>query len=53
MQMTPKELDHLRTVVNYLYDDEQKDYECNRPEDRENHIFKSIFVLEGFVNRQA
>ena len=52
-RITPKELEHLRTVVNYCYDDERKDYESRDPEDREDHIFKSVFVLEGVVNRQT
>ena len=52
-QMTVAELEHLCNVVEYLYHEEQKDYECCDSEDREDHIFNSIFVLDGVVNRQG
>ena len=49
--MDTKELDHLKTVVNYLYNDERKHYECEgKPE---NHIFESVVALEEFVKRQS
>lgn len=51
--MNAIELEHLRKVLEYLYHDEEKDYEARAPGDRENHIFKSVFILEGVVNRQS
>ena len=50
-KLTTGEIECLRKVVEYLYD-ERSDYEAREPEDRENHIFKSVFVLNGVVNRQ-
>ena len=36
-----------------IYHDERKDFEESYPERREDHIFKSVLVLESVVNRQA
>ena len=52
-RITPGEIECLRRAVNYLYHDEEKDFLQHDPKDRENHIFKSVFILEGVVNRQA
>ena len=51
-RMTPGEIECLTKVVNYLFHDEEKHYLEYGPEGREDHIFKSVFVLDGVVNRQ-
>ena len=36
--MTPGQIDNLRAVVNYLYDDESKDYDESQGDRRRNHV---------------
>ena len=44
MTLTDRELKHLKTVIDYLYNDESKDYETEgRPKD---HIFVSVLGLQ-------
>ena len=48
--MDKRELDHLKIVVNYLYNEERKHYE-EEPDD--DHVFVSVLVLDEFVKRQS
>ena len=51
MKLTDRELKHLKTVIDYLYRDERRDYECeNRPND---HIFVSVLGLQEFLRRES
>ena len=46
-EINPTELNHLRNVVGYLYDDEEKDFtEKDCPD---NHIFVSVEALFDFI----
>ncbi len=49
MKLTDKELKHLNAVINYLYHDENKDYENEgRPKD---HIFVDVLGLQEILWR--
>ncbi len=49
MTLTDRELKHLKTVIEYLYSDESKDYESqDRPKD---HIFVSVLGLQEILWR--
>lgn len=44
--MTDQELDALSAVVNYLWDDELKNF---RNREDEDHIFRSVQVLNNYL----
>ena len=46
--MTREELESLKAVINYNWDDEQKDYD---PEHNGGHIFLDLEVLQAFVDK--
>jgi hypothetical protein len=48
--MTKEERDAVNAVVEYLYDDERKDFEATEPE---QHIFGSVRVLQKLLERTA
>ena len=52
-KITTGEIECLRNIVNYLWDNEEKDFMEHTTDDRTNHIFKSVYVLAAAVNRQA
>ena len=47
MTLTDRELKHLKTVIDYLYNDERKDYE-NEGQDKD-HIFVSVLGLQEIL----
>ena len=49
MKLSDKELKHLKTVIDYLYNDERKDYE-NEGQDKD-HIFVSVLGLQEILWR--
>ena len=49
MTLTDRELKHLKTVIDYLYNDERKDYE-NEGQDKD-HIFVSVLGLQEILWR--
>ena len=49
MKLTDQELKHLKTVIDYLYNDERKDYE-NEGQDKD-HIFVSVLGLQEIMWR--
>ena len=51
MTLEQNELEHLFKVVNYLYRDEEKDFECRPEGHRDEHIFNSVLALEAFLKR--
>ena len=49
MKLKDKELRHLKAVIDYLYNDERKDYENEgQPKD---HIFVSVLGLQEIMWR--
>ncbi len=55
-RMTEKELKSLRTVLLYLWDDEQKNFhECefNDGKAPDDHVFRHLLVLDGCLTRLA
>ena len=53
--MTEKELKSLRTVVNFLWRDEQRHYADMKAggDDPGDHVFLHLLVLDGCLTRQA
>ncbi len=49
-EITRDELRALTIVVAYLWEDENKDYECNKEHD---HIFLSVKTADGLTRRAA
>ena len=52
--MTEQELDSLKTVVRYLWRDEQKHFEeCElNSDDPGDHIFPHVEMLDGYLLRE-
>ena len=51
MKLTAKEVEHIKSVIDYLYHDESKDYENEgRPKE---HIFVSVLGLQEILWRGA
>ncbi len=52
--MTEKELTSLRTVVRYLWCDEQKHFEDMKAagDDTGDHIFPHVEMLDGYLLRE-
>ncbi len=53
--MTEQELRSLRTVINYLWRDEQKNFEeceLNDGEAPDDHIFRHLETLDGYMARE-
>ena len=42
--LMPRELEAITQVVDYLYDDEKKDFEAS--DEPKNHIFRSVRALK-------
>ena len=40
----------LETVLDYCWNDESRSYEETPEEDRHNHIFHSLLIMQSFVN---
>ena len=53
--MTEQELRSLRTVINYLWRDEQKNFEeceLNDGKEPDDHIFRHLETLDHYLNRE-
>ena len=52
--MTEQELKSLRTVVNFLWRDEQKHFEDMEAagDDLDDHIFRHLETLDHYLNRE-
>jgi len=42
----------LKEVVDYLYEDEEKDFEASEGSDRHRHIFNSVKRLSNWAAQQ-
>jgi hypothetical protein len=47
--MTPEQTQALETVIEYLWHDEEQDYECRDDEERKGHVFASLVILDEFL----
>lgn len=43
-------MEALREVIEYLREDEEKDFEATDEQDRSNHIFNSVLKLEQYLD---
>lgn len=49
--LPPHIINHLETVISYLWDAESQDWDCSMDEDQENpHIFESVALLATWLN---
>jgi hypothetical protein len=48
-QVSEQTMTAIKNLVAYLSHDELKDYEQSDGEIKENHIYKSIMVLQDFI----
>jgi hypothetical protein len=51
--ITTEEMEAVRIVLEYMAEDEQDDYECREPEDRENHIWLSVKALWDWYHAEC
>ncbi len=49
--MTVEERQAVREVLDYLTHDEKKDFESREEDERDNHIYLHIQVLEAWYQR--
>jgi len=49
---TPSVTDCLQTIVEYLWDDEERDYLATEIPDRTSHIFHSLCVIRKWMDAQ-
>ncbi len=50
--MNAEQLRALSRVLDYLAADEQSHFECDSPEERTNHIYLDILILQDYLERQ-
>ena len=50
IRVTSEILTALETVLDYCWQDEERHYEETPEEDRDDHIFTSLKVMQAFVN---
>ena len=50
MKMKQEIIDSIKLVLDYLWDDELKDYQEQDEEGRENHILNALTCLDDYVN---
>ena len=48
-----KEMEAIRTIIEYLQDDEKKDYDSWEPKDRKNHIWLSVRKLRTWYHGEC
>jgi hypothetical protein len=50
IRLPSKTLAALETVLDHYWQDEERHYEETPEEDRDDHIFKSLKIMQAFVN---
>ena len=50
--MNAEQLRSLTRLLDYVTGDEQKHFECTPVEERENHIYLDILILQDFLTQQ-
>jgi hypothetical protein len=51
--ITTEEMEAIRTIIEYLQEDEEEDYELREPEDRDNHIWLSVQTLRDWYHGEC
>ncbi len=50
--MNAEQLRSLVRLLDYVAEDEQKHFEACSPEEREDHIYLDIQILQDYLNQQ-
>jgi hypothetical protein len=50
--MNAEELRSLTRVLDYLAQDEGDHFECASPEERANHIYLDVLILQDYLEKQ-
>ena len=50
--MNAEQLRALSRVLEYLAPDEQDHFECASPEERANHIYLDVLILQDYLSRE-
>lgn len=50
--MNAEQIRSLTRVLNYLANDEGSHFECASPEERTNHIYLDVLILQEYLEQQ-
>ncbi len=50
--MNAEQLRSLARLLDYVAEDEQKHFECTPAEERDNHIYLDIQILQDYLTQQ-
>ena len=50
--MNAEQLRSLARVLDYLAQDEQEHFECTSSEERTNHIYLDVLILQDYLEHQ-
>jgi len=50
--MNAEQLRSLARLLDYVAEDEQKHFEASSPEEREDHIYLDILILQDYLIQQ-
>ena len=50
--MNAEQLRSLSCILNYLAQDKGNHYECASPEERTNHIYLDVLILQDYLEQQ-
>ena len=50
--MNAEQLRSLTRLLDYVAEDEQKHFEASSPEERDNHIYHDILILQDYLTQQ-
>ena len=50
--MNAEQLCSLARLLDYVAEDEQKHFEACSPEEREDHIYRDILILQDYLTQQ-
>ena len=50
--MSAEQIRSLTRVLDYLAQDEGSHFECASPEERTNHIYLDVLILQDFLEQQ-
>ena len=51
IEITKEELKAISKVIEYLWNDERRDYECHGKEETNGHIFEAVATLDNLKQR--
>ena len=50
--MNAEQLRSLARLLDYVAEDEQKHFEACSPEEREDHIYRDILILQDYLTQE-